>query len=100
MAHTRNARTRWPKGTWMRLISKHALRLWMEQKDVSLQDLANSAEVSKGFISHLTAGRKSTMTPKVAVAIARRLDVPLETLFVPSISSDTTQPVKQGRKAA
>lgn len=84
----------------MRLISKHALRLWMEQRDVSLQDLANAAQVSKGFISHLTAGRKSTMTPKVADAIARRLDVPLETLFVPSVSSDTGQVVKHQRKAA
>lgn len=100
MAQSRNTRRRWPRGTWMKLISKHALRLWMEQRGVSLQDLADSARVSKGFVSHLTAGRKSTMTPRVADAIARRLDVPLETLFVVSISSDTGHSIKQGGKAA
>lgn len=81
----------------MRLISGENLRQWMWQKRVSLQDLADAASVSKGFISHLTAGRKTTCTPRVADAIARRLDVPIGALFVPSISSSDTTNVKHQR---
>lgn len=84
----------------MKLISRDTLRALMAQKNVSLADLAASAGVSKGFISHLTAGRKKTMTPKVADAIARRLDVPIELLFVPSISNTEVSTIKQQRRAA
>jgi transcriptional regulator with XRE-family HTH domain len=84
----------------MRLTSGDTLRALMAQKDISYAEMADSADVSKGFISHLTAGRKKTCTPRVADRIARRLDVPLELLFVPSISSDAGAIVKQQRKAA
>jgi transcriptional regulator with XRE-family HTH domain len=96
----RITRTRWPRGTWMKLTSRATLRALMAQKDVSLQDLGNAAGVSKGFVSHLTAGRKSTCTPRVADAIARRLDVPIELLFVPSVSTSSTTFIKGQRTAA
>ncbi len=100
MGTVRNIRTRWPRGTWMKLTSGDTLRALMAQKGVSYGEMGDSARVSKGFISHLTAGRKKTCTPQVAMRIAKRLDVPLELLFVPSISSDTGSGVKQGRRAA
>lgn len=93
-------RRKWPRGTWMRLVSGEALRFWMGEKDKSLADLAAAAEVSRGFISHLRAGRKTTCTPRVAVAIVRCLDVPMQVLFVPSISSDKGRIVKQEGRAA
>jgi transcriptional regulator with XRE-family HTH domain len=101
MEQNRTSRTRWPTGTWMRLISTDTLRALMAQKGVSLQDLADAARVSKGFISHLTAGRKKTMTPRVADAIARRLDVPLTVLFMPSVSPPSSGTVNHaGKKVA
>lgn len=84
----------------MRLISPDRLRKQMTKRDVSLQDLALAAGVSKGFISHLTAGRKKTCTPRVADAIARRLDVDLDILFVPSLSIDSERPTHHRRMAA
>lgn len=96
----RITRTRYPRGTWMRLVSGEALRFWMDEKQVSLQDLALAADVSKGFVSHLTAGRKKTCKPATADAIARRLGVPLVILFVPSISSTEGSPIKQQRRVA
>ncbi|MCW2902893.1 MAG: hypothetical protein JWO67_5158 [Streptosporangiaceae bacterium] len=84
----------------MRLISARTLRALMDQKGVSLQDLADAARVSKGFVSHLTAERKKTMTPRVAEAIARRLDVPLQLLFVPSVSPAKGQIVTRTGRAA
>ena len=96
----RITRTRWPRGTWMKLTSSDTLRALMAQKDVSLSDLAASAQVSRGFISHLRAGRKNTCTPRVADAIARRLDLPIEILFVPSISSTEGSKIKQQRRVA
>lgn len=87
-------RSRWPKGTWMKLQSRQVLRAFMQQKGVSLNDLALAAGVSKGFVSHLTSGRRTTCKPLTAVQIARRLDVPLEVLFMPSLSSDSGDAIK------
>lgn len=74
-------RKRWPKGTWMRLRSSDTLRALMKQSDLSLQDLANCAGCSKGFISHLLSGRRSSCTVALAGRIALVLHVPTEVLF-------------------
>lgn len=86
----------------MRLISPDTLRALMAQKRVSYADLAGAADVSKGFVSHLLSNppRKKTCKPATADKIARRLDVPLELLFVPSISNAEGSDVKQQRRAA
>lgn len=84
----------------MKLTSPDTLRALMAQKDVSLTDLAAAAQVSRGFISHLRAGRKKTCTPRVADAIARRLDLPLEILFVPSVSITEGSNGNQHRRVA
>lgn len=84
----------------MRLADADMLRALMRRRGVSYADLARSAGVSKGFISHLTAGRKKTCTPRVALRIAERLDVDLEFLFVPSISSAEGQDANFQKRAA
>lgn len=90
---------RWPKGTWMRLQSPATLKALMGQKRFSLERLARYAGCSKSFISHLTSGRKTTCTPELAQRIAEALEVPLEILFMPSLSSDAGQIVSTRRKA-
>jgi transcriptional regulator with XRE-family HTH domain len=84
----------------MRLTSATTLRALMEQKDVSYADMARAAGRSKGFISHLTSGRRRTCLPEVADRIARRLDVHLELLFVESLSTTTVRAARQQRRTA
>lgn len=84
---------RWPRGTWMRLQSADTLKALIKQRNLSLDRMARYAGCSKSFISHLTAGRKTTCTPKLAIRIAEALDVPLELLFVPSTDAERVQNV-------
>lgn len=95
-------RKRWPKGSWMKLANANTLRALMEQKGMGMGRLARYAGCSKGFISHLLAGRRSTCTPQLAERIAEALDVPASVLFVPSLTSGDGQsdtPRKTGRAA-
>lgn len=88
MSNTRGPRPRrWPPGTWMRLRSGGALREQMDRQGKSLADVARYAGVSRGFISHLTAGREKTCSPKVAQRIADLLGVSLELLFEVQVPS-------------
>lgn len=92
-------RRRWPKGTWMKLTSADTLRALMAQRGLSYETLARYAGCSKSFVSHLTRGRKTTCTPALAERIAEALSVPLEILFVPSVSADGGHIVRSGRAA-
>ena len=92
-----NTRRRWPKGTWMKLQSPDTLRALMAQRGFSYDRLARYAGVSKSFVSHLTSGRKTTCKPETAQRIAEALDIPLEILFVPSLSADSGQTVRTGQ---
>ncbi|AVO21648.1 XRE family like HTH DNA binding protein [Mycobacterium phage MooMoo] len=65
----------------MKLRSADTLRALMEQYDFSLGRLARYAGCSKGFISHLLAGRRSSCTPDLADRIAEALHVPTTVLF-------------------
>ena len=89
MNATRHSRRRWPKGTWMKLTSPDTLRALIAQRGFSYERLARYSGVSKSFVSHLTAGRKSTCKPETAENIAEALDVPLEILFVQHESADS-----------
>ena len=92
-------RRRWPKGTWMQLISNEILKLHMEHKGFSAGRLARSAGCSRGMIFHLTSGRKRSCSNKLAVNIAEALDQPLQSLFVVNIPSGRGRTV-QSRKEA
>jgi transcriptional regulator with XRE-family HTH domain len=93
-------RKHWPKGTWMRLRSPDTLRALMAQYDFSLGRLARYADCSKGFISHLLSGRRSSCTPKLAERLAEALHVPTEVLFEARVSSDSGADVNAKGTAA
>lgn len=92
---------RWARGTWMRLNSADTLKALMDQREYSHGKLARYAGCSRGFISHLTAGRKPSCSAQLASRIAEALDVPLEILFTPGDSTDGRSfPKYKGRNAA
>lgn len=84
----------------MRLRSPATLRALMEQYGFSLGRLARYADCSKGFISHLLAGRRSSCTPLLAERIAEALNVPIEILFDPKVSPAGTSRDKERGSAA
>lgn len=86
------SRKRWPKGAWVKLTSADTLTALIAQRTLSYATLARYAGCSKGFVSHLTSGRRTTCTPQLAERIAEALQVPLELLFVPSVSLTKSQP--------
>ncbi|MCX2931346.1 helix-turn-helix transcriptional regulator [Mycobacterium sp. CVI_P3] len=79
----------------MRLRSPATLRALMEQDKFSLGRLARYAGCSKGFISHLLSGRRSSCTPELATRIAEALNVPIEILFDPRMSPAGVQTDKE-----
>jgi transcriptional regulator with XRE-family HTH domain len=95
-----NRRKRWPKGTWMRLRSRDTLRALMAQKGIGLDRLSRSVGCSRGFISHLTSGRRSSCKTLTAERIAETLDVPLDILFEVRQSTSDTPLVKTKVSAA
>ena len=74
-------RTRWPKGTWMKLRSPEILVAFMNDKNFSVARLARCSDCSKSFIGFLRTGAKTSCTPALAERIAEALDVPLVALF-------------------
>lgn len=84
----------------MELKSTENLRVLMEDRGLSLAALAFYAGCSKGFVSHLTSGRKKSCTTELADKIARCLGVPTSFLFDVKVSPSTGSVVSQQRKAA
>lgn len=91
---------RWPKGTYMRLISPETLRALMDQKGYSYERLGRYAGCSPSFISHLIKARKNSCSSQLAENLAEALDVPLSVLFAPGDSTDgRSVPKFRGRAA-
>lgn len=88
-------RRHWKRGTWMRLNSPLVLAGLLDHHGISMSRLARYAGCSKSFVSHLTAGRRTSCTPRLAERIAEALGVPLEVLFTPRESTTTQPPIKQ-----
>lgn len=82
----------------MRLANPATLAALMQQRDMSYGTLGRYAGCSKGFVSHLTSGRRRTCTPQLAERIAEALSVPLEVLFVPSASITGCENTKNNRE--
>jgi transcriptional regulator with XRE-family HTH domain len=95
-----HTRKRWPRGTWMRLQSPDTLKALMKQKHIGLDRLSRSVGCSRGFISHLTSGRRSSCKPLTAERIAEALDVPLNILFDVRESTTSTTDDKHKVSAA
>lgn len=67
----------------VRLISAQALRQYMTFRGHSVRSLASKVGVSHGTIGWLTSGQRNTTKAQTAKAIAKALDCPVESLFVP-----------------
>jgi len=84
----------------MRLNSADTLKALMQQRNYSHERLARYAGCTRGFVSHLTSGRKKSCSALLAERIAEALDVPLALLFVPGESTDGRSfPKHKGRAA-
>lgn len=84
------ARKRWPKGTYMQLVSPDRLRAFVgpeADKKMSGRRLARAIGKHPSFIDHLLAGRSKSCLPVTAERIAEALGVPLDVLFVPELPS-------------
>lgn len=79
----------------MKLKSADTLRALMEQDQFSLARLARYAGCSKGFISHLLSGRRSSCTAELGEKIAEALGVPTTVLFEVRVSPTGTSNDKQ-----
>lgn len=98
-------KARWPKGTYMRLVSKEALCAYLiTHKDIDAykkgtplphkmtqRGLADRVGVHPSFINHLTSGRRRCLLPETAKRISEVLGAPVEVLFEPVIPSDKRQ---------
>lgn len=73
----------------MRLRSGALLRELMNTKGLSNADVALSAKCGRTWISALVNERRTSCSPDLAERIAKRLEVPLEVLFVPKVSADS-----------
>lgn len=93
-----NRRRRWPKGTYMQLISAERLRSFVgpeREKKMSGRRLARAIEKHPSFIDHLLSGRSKSCKPVTAQRIAEALGVPLEILFMPETASSSTPSDKE-----
>ncbi|WP_218005566.1 helix-turn-helix domain-containing protein [Janibacter terrae] len=84
----------------MKLKSADTLRALMEQDQFSLARLARYAGCSKGFISHLLSGRRSSCTAELGDKIAEALGVPTTVLFEVRVSPSSGSIDNQHMKKA
>lgn len=80
----------------MRVISPVALQQYIRFRDLSYQELGDKSDNSKSLIGHLATGRRVNTSPDRARRIAKALDVPIEVLFAPEVT--TVQ--RDGRRLA
>ena len=87
----------------MRLVSPKRLSAFVGRepdKKMSARRLARSAGVHPSFINHLTSGRCRTAKPVTAERIAEALEIPLDVLFVPTVTSSTATREQSQRNVA
>lgn len=96
----RAIRLRRAKGRWMKLISAPLLAGYMDRHGFSQARLGRYAGCSRQFIHQLLNGASTTCTPEIAGYIEEALGVLPGTLFMPSVSPDTRQPVKPRQRTA
>lgn len=64
------------------LDDKNPVKVWREYRGLTQQQLADSAEISKPYLSQIETGKR-TGTTNVLSAIAKALDVSLEQIAKP-----------------
>lgn len=70
------------KLTWMRVKDAGAIKRWRTHRRLSQRDLAVLVGCSQNTIHLLESGRMITLSQELGEAVARRLDVPEEELFI------------------
>lgn len=68
---------------WMKVKDPAMIRRWRKQRHYSQRDLAFLVRRSQTTIYHLEKGSMRTLSEDLALAIAARLEVPWEDLFIP-----------------
>lgn len=71
----------------VQLISTDALASYMRFRDETTRSLGEKVGCSHGTIHNYMAGRTRNVPPERAKAICRMLNVPLEALFAPTVST-------------
>lgn len=67
----------------MKVKDPAMIRRWRKQRHYSQRDLAFLVRRSQTTIYHLEKGSMRTLSEDLALAIAARLEVPWEDLFIP-----------------
>lgn len=88
---------RYPKGTWMHLLSGDTLRALMQQKGFSYARMGRYADVSQSFIFRLCTGEKRSCKPRTAERIAEALDIPASLLFMEKQSPTVGRTVSRSK---
>lgn len=85
----------------MKLTDRKRLARLMVIKGVSGRTVAAAAGwKSHSYFQRLLRGEVTTCEPEHAVKIAAFLEVAVDDLFLPRVSSESGHPAKSGRKAA
>lgn len=84
----------------MKLRSTEILLVMMKDRHFSMARLARYSGCSKGMISHLCAGRKTSCSKELADNIAEALGVPTSVIFVERTSADSGRPERTERMAS
>ncbi len=70
------------KDYWMKVKDPAMIRRWRKQRHYSQRDLAFLVRRSQNTIYKLENGKLRTLSEDLALAIAARLDIPWEDLFL------------------
>lgn len=85
---------------YMRVIDPKRIRKLMAIKDVSARQLAFAVGYqSPTHVYRILKGEHKTVTPDRGARIARYLEVGVDDLFMPRLSTDPSQSAKGGRAA-
>ena len=68
-------------GSWMKVIQPRRIRSARLRRSYTQADLAALVGCTQQYISALESGNDSDCSEKVALAIAKRLEVDLDTIF-------------------
>jgi len=88
------------RGLWVRLISREALRQYMEFRGETNASLGRKAGVSKAIVGHLRSGQRVTCTGRTAHAIERALNAPPSSLFLAAMTNAQSGTSHSGRVSA
>lgn len=84
----------------MKLMSPETLVMWMQFQGLTVRALAKKAGVSHSLIGFLRKGTRRSTSPETARAIAKALNCPVESLFVPEVSTVSREVAGPSRRRA